>query len=76
MLRSIKSQKPVILLSFLVCCKKSKDGEPLSNSRLWEKSESKFTKEIDIVYFIRNQMMTQIALKQLFSTFEYFLLKR
>ena len=36
----------------------------------------KIDKELDIVNFIREQKITQLALKKLFSKLEYFLLKR
>ena len=41
-----------------------------------KKGEDKIAKELDIVNFVRQQMVTQLALKTLFNRFEYFLLRR
>ena len=76
-IKALRSQRPVRPRRCLCCftiCDVYKSG--IEDDRLLKKGDEKIAKELDIVTFVRQQMMTQIALKRLFTKFEYFLLKR
>ena len=74
-LQSIKQQKPVVINRFHSCCC-GRNKKSIKHAELKKKGMAKIEKELDIVNFIRQQKITQQAIKKLFNRFEYFLLKR
>ena len=74
LVKSVKSQQRI---SFSCCLRmRSKRSRDLRRIKQFEKGENRIANELDIVHFIRQQKITQVALKHLFNKVEYFLMKR
>jgi len=76
-LKQLNRQRPVKISRCLSLLAVFGDtNESNKHARFLEKADSRISSELDIVNFIQLQKMTRLALKVVFTKFEYFLLKR